>query len=311
MDDTDLLMCKLLFNNSRLSQRDLADSLGLTVGAVHRRVDSLIEEGIIKEFTANISRGYLNAVSAQVEGICDCMSVDDMIGKLRKNGSIITVLVSSVNLTTVTLLLRDISDLSAVVEQIRTVLQMRQPKVTISARTFIGNEPFEKEYIGNRELSRIDYRIINALHHNSRKLVVDIAEEIGITPKTVRNHLEQMERERAIEYTLVWNPAFSGGADFVLRVDLSPGTDKVRYISSLNKRFGSRVILTLIHSNMLDYVCGYCWAPTIAKQQDFIEALKKDEGVVDVRTSIVHKEWQFETWRDRLLKEKAALKKEI
>jgi DNA-binding Lrp family transcriptional regulator len=311
MDDTDLLICKLLFNNSRLSQRDLADSIGLTVAAVHRRVDSMIEEGIIKEFTANISRGYLKAVSATVEGICDCRSVDDSIGKLEKNGSIVTVLVSSANLTTATLLLRDISDLSPTVEQIRTALHMQQPKVTISARTFVGNEPIEKEYIGNRELSRIDYRIINALHHNSRKLVVDIAEETGITPKTIRNHLEQMEKERAIEYTLVWNPAFSGGADFVVRVDLGPGTDKGRFISSLNQRFGSRVILTFVHSNMLDYVCGYCWAPTIAKQQDFIEALKKDEGVVDVRTSMVHKEWHFETWRDRLLKERAALRKEV
>jgi DNA-binding Lrp family transcriptional regulator len=53
MDDADLLICKLLFNNSRLSQRDLADSLGLIVAAVHRRFDSLIEERIKKEFIAN------------------------------------------------------------------------------------------------------------------------------------------------------------------------------------------------------------------------------------------------------------------
>ncbi|HEY3420806.1 MAG TPA: winged helix-turn-helix transcriptional regulator [Methanomassiliicoccales archaeon] len=310
MDDTDLLICKQLFNNSRLSQRDLADALGLTVAAVHRRVESLIEEGIIKEFTANISNGYLKAMTAQVEGICECRSVDAVAGKLEKSGSIVSILVSSANLTTASLLLREISDLGPTVEHIRTALQMQQPKVTISARVFVGNELFEKEYTGNRELSRIDYRIINALHHNSRKLVVDIAEETGITPKTIRNHIEQMEKESAIEYTLVWNPAYSGGADFVLRIDLKPGVDKAQYISTLNQRFGSRVILTLIHSNMLDYVCGYCWAPTIAKQQEFIEAVRGDQRVVDVRTSMVHKEWQFETWRDRLLKERAALKRE-
>ncbi len=311
MDDTDLLICKMLFNNSRLSQRDLADSLGLSVAAVHRRVESLIEEKIIREFTANISRGYLKAVTAQVEGICGCRSVSDVIGILQKNDSIVGIILSSANLTTVSLLLRDISDLSPTVELIRSVLQMQEPKVTISAKVFVGNEPIEKEYKGTRELSRIDYRIINALRHNSRKLVVDIAEETGITPKTIRNHLEQMEEENSIEYTMLWNPSYSGGADFVVRIDLRPGADKAKYISALNQRFGARVILTFIHSNILDYVCGYCWAPTIAQQQNFVAAVRNDDIVVDVRTSVVQQNLEFGSWRDHLLKERAALKKEF
>lgn len=63
MDDVDLRICELLFNNSRCPHRELASMLGISVTAVHRRVESLIDEGIIKEFTANISKSYLKRLS--------------------------------------------------------------------------------------------------------------------------------------------------------------------------------------------------------------------------------------------------------
>ncbi len=305
MDDTDLRICQLLFNNSRCSERKLADELGISVAAIHRRVSFLIDEGVIREFAANISSGYLKAVGAQVDGVCYCKSVEEVLDQLKRNDGISSVLVSAANLTSLVLFLRDISDLGPTVEHIRTVLQMQQPKVTISAKVYVRNELFDKEYTGQRELSKIDYKIINSLHHNSRKQIVDIAEEIGITSKTIRHHLEQMEKDGSIEYTLQWNPAYSTGAAFIIRVDLKPGTDKGRFISNLNKRFGSRIILTFIHSNMLDYVCGYCWAPTIAQHADLLDELKKEEEVVNVTSGIVHNEWSFETWRERLLKERA------
>jgi DNA-binding Lrp family transcriptional regulator len=305
MDDTDLGICHHLFNNSRMPQRDLADILGITVAQVHRRIDTMIDEGVIREFTANISRGYLGAVSVQVDGVCDCKSVGDLATRMEENDSVQSLLTYSANLTTATLLLRDIADLGPAVEFVRQTLQMREPKVTISAQIYVGDVPSERQYTGARELSRLDYRIIRALHHNARKPVVDIAEETGITAKTVRLHLEQMEREGAIEYTMLWNPIHSAGANFVIRVDLRPGTDKGAFISSMNRRFGARIILTFVHSNMLDYVCGYCWAPTVAQHQALVDTLEADETVIDVKSSIVHQEWKFETWRDKLLHERA------
>lgn len=301
MDDVDLSICKLLFNNSRCPEREVADKLGLSVSAVHRRINQLVEERVIREFSANISGRYLKAIGAQVDGVCDCKSIEDSLDELKKSDSITGVLVSAANLTSLVLLLRDISYLGPTVEHIRATLQMQQPKVTISTAVYLGDEPFDRAYTGSGELSKIDYRIVNSLHHNSRKQIVDIAEETGLTPKTIRNHLEQMEKDGSIEYALRWNPAYSAGASFIFRADLKPGTDKNKFISTLNKRFGARIILTFIHSNILDYVCGYGWAPTIAKQTDMIDELKEEDVVVNVTSSIVQKEWSFESWRDKVL----------
>lgn len=306
MDETDLRLCQLLIANSRRPQRELADELRIGVAGVHRRIQSLVDEKVIKGFRANISCAYLRAVQAQVDGVCECQSVEGVLDRLRAIGSVSSVLTSAANLTAVTLILRGIEDLGPTVEQVRDALRMPKPRVTISTTIYVGTEPFGGALAIGRELSRIDYRIINSLHMNSRKPVIDVADEIGITPKTARNRLEAMEKERSIEYSLDWEPARTAGASFIIRIDLKPGVERKDFINQLNKTFGARFLLTLAHSNELDYVCGYCWAPTVAQHSDLVGALKADEKVKDVRSGIVQGEWSLETWRDRLLKERAS-----
>jgi DNA-binding Lrp family transcriptional regulator len=52
MDKADVILCQLLLMNSRLSYRRLADMLNLSVAAVHSRIQSLIDAGVIRKFTA-------------------------------------------------------------------------------------------------------------------------------------------------------------------------------------------------------------------------------------------------------------------
>jgi DNA-binding Lrp family transcriptional regulator len=182
---------------------------------------------------------------------------------------------------------------------------MGQPNITISMKIFAGNDPIGCEYTGKTELSRIDYRIIRSLHNNARKPVVDVAEEIGLTQKTVRHHLEEMERNGSIEYGVLFDPALCPGSTFILRVDLKAGADKLRYAQALNQRFGARLLLTFIHSNLPDSLCAYCWAPTAAQHYGMTDTISADEMVTKVGSGIVHREWSFETWRTVLLNKMA------
>ena len=45
----------LLSANSRLSQAELAEKLNLSVNAIHKRIQLLIEKDIIRKFTASSS----------------------------------------------------------------------------------------------------------------------------------------------------------------------------------------------------------------------------------------------------------------
>jgi DNA-binding Lrp family transcriptional regulator len=306
MDEVDLHICQLLCANSRISQRDIASEVGIGVAVVHRRIQSLVDQKVIREFTANISRSYLRAVWAQVDGVSECQSVEASLDRLRKNGSVASVLTSAANLTSLTILLKRIEDLGPTVEQVRDILRMPQPKITISMRIYVGSKPLDMELISDRELSRLDYRIINSLHHNSRKPIIDLADEVGITPKTARYRLELMEKEGSIEYGLDWDPARTAGASFIIRIDLRPGVDRSEFINLINRRFGARFIFTFVHCNELDNICAYCWAPTVAQHNDLVGALKSDDMVINVRSGIVQDQWSLETWRDRLLKDRAS-----
>ena len=66
MDRTDITLCKLLLANSRIPIRELADKLGLSVAAVHGRIQGLRDAGIIKAFTARIGLGTLGVTIALV-----------------------------------------------------------------------------------------------------------------------------------------------------------------------------------------------------------------------------------------------------
>ncbi len=85
MDGTDLVLSMLLLQNSRLSYRELADRLGLSVNAVHKRIRTLVEQGVIRAFTAKISISSLKAIPLVVFGRSEAQS-SEAAEKLREHG---------------------------------------------------------------------------------------------------------------------------------------------------------------------------------------------------------------------------------
>ena len=64
VDDVDLRIIDLLKRNSRMSFIEIGKRIGLSEGAVRRRVRLLVERGVIKRFTIELSKDYvINAVT--------------------------------------------------------------------------------------------------------------------------------------------------------------------------------------------------------------------------------------------------------
>jgi DNA-binding Lrp family transcriptional regulator len=68
----------MLLANSRTSYRDLAERLGLSVNAVHKLIQAMVEEGIIRAFTARISLSALNALTVIIYGRSDSVSTQEL-----------------------------------------------------------------------------------------------------------------------------------------------------------------------------------------------------------------------------------------
>lgn len=67
MDETDLEILKILKKDAREKYVDIAESVGLTEGAVRRRIGKLTEEGIIKRFTIDTTEEFEGIVLVETE----------------------------------------------------------------------------------------------------------------------------------------------------------------------------------------------------------------------------------------------------
>jgi len=119
MDKTDVILCQLLLMNSRLSYRRLADMLNLSVAAVHNRIQSLIDAGVIRKFTAKISLAALKAVHVILFGTSKYGLVRDLNVKMANHGSIYWLAIGGGNMLYIGAYLKSIDELGSLVNYVK------------------------------------------------------------------------------------------------------------------------------------------------------------------------------------------------
>jgi len=67
MDDTDLKILEILKKDARTKYVQIAGSVGLTEGAIRRRIRRLIEEGVIKGFSVETTAEFEGIVLVETE----------------------------------------------------------------------------------------------------------------------------------------------------------------------------------------------------------------------------------------------------
>ncbi len=78
MDATDIRLSQMLMKNSRVPYRELASKLGISLQAVHRRIQVLKEMGVIRDFVTVPSREALNAIVVFVFGKSNSPSMEEI-----------------------------------------------------------------------------------------------------------------------------------------------------------------------------------------------------------------------------------------
>ncbi len=88
LDKTDIVLCQLFLGNSRLSCRELAEKLDLSATAVHDRIQTLIDIGIIRKFTSKISKFAQNDIHLLFFGNFKNTSITSVKQKLEQNNGV-------------------------------------------------------------------------------------------------------------------------------------------------------------------------------------------------------------------------------
>jgi DNA-binding Lrp family transcriptional regulator len=113
MDDTDQKLVAMLASNPRMHLQELAEKLGISKQAVHRRMRDLTDEGVFRGTRAGISFPYLNAVPVAVFGRSNTASVEDTMDRLGESELTRRVVVAGGDYVYVVGELRNVSELKA------------------------------------------------------------------------------------------------------------------------------------------------------------------------------------------------------
>ena len=301
MDETDLRLCQILIVNSRLPHRELAERLGLSVQAVHRRVEGLVKEGVIRAFTTRLSASYLNAVQAFLFGVPGTTSFKQVLDKLGEDEHTDTAIATSGNNIFIIALLRSVSELESYVEFVKKELSMPAPGVALEGSTQFPNAPGRPSGPAKAPLTELDMRILRSLHRDSRKAVEDVAGELGVSAKTVKRHLDRMVADGVVEFGIDFEPAASTGLVSFIAVVLKPGADRATVRREMAAEHGPAIITLTTPSNLPEALMIMAWSPTTLKQRELADRIGAHPQVAAVISHIPQEARRFETWRDRML----------
>ncbi len=197
MDEIDLTIVRKLFENSRLTYRELAGITDMSVSAIHKRIKNLMDDGTINAFIARPSVLALKNLWVLVFGTSNGKSMDVVSKELGQHESIYFIGIAGGKFLYIAAYLRNISELQDFSSYIPRVSQISEPT--------IGN--INMPYLTLPEpLTSIAYKILKTLNRDSRKPITDIADDVGISAKTVRKRLERMIENKLASFSIEWTP---------------------------------------------------------------------------------------------------------
>ena len=299
MDKTDVILSMMLLLNSRASYRELADKLGLSVNAVHKRIQSMVDEGIIRSFTTRISLITVGGAMVWVLGQGDFVSVEDVKAKLQNNRNVYWLAVTGGDNLLVGLNMRQASELDANLRQVIKACGMKSPFVGITLFPSMMGDV-------EKEISPLDFRIVKALANDSRRTVVQVADELSLSAKTVRRRLERMESKGLLEYSISWYPDESNDIITLFQVFLADDADKHMVGRSLQSRNTPQVLFYHTFDNVPNQIFVITWSPTTKELKSLRERLAAESGVARLVPNIIYSGYIFPTWREQMIEEGAA-----
>ncbi|MFQ5820792.1 MAG: winged helix-turn-helix transcriptional regulator, partial [Candidatus Heimdallarchaeota archaeon] len=300
MDETDIILIKLLLANSRTPYRQLADQLDLSVNAVHIRIQTLKKLGIIHTFTAKISQSAIKAVNIYVFGSSEADSLSHIHNTLGSHDFTYWVSVAGGNYLYLGALLQSISDLGSYMAFVQKEAQFPDPTVGIlhsassSHNTTVGisHSAGSSHLLPPRDTDTkfypLDYQIIYSLRNNSRKAFADIAEELGVSAKTIRRRLSRMIDENLIELSLEWYPDKSNDIMTIFHIHLGDSVDNSKVLSLLFDKYSSNVIFPTYFSNLPNHVVCVVWTNTMKKLKEIWEQFEREETFESIVANILY-----------------------
>lgn len=299
MDKVDVAISMLLLANSRTPYRELANKLDLSSNAVHKRIKNLTDMGVIRKFTAKISLTALNVVVVILHGKSEAESVTDLHKKLGTHGSIWWVTLGGGNYMIIGAFLRNTLEIEPLINYVKKEALISNPNIGI-----LSLAPTNLRFGDEKTLHSLDRQIICTLSNDSRKPISDVAEELGVTAKTVRRRLSSMIRKGLVELSIEWYPDTSNDIITTMQLKLKPDANKTA-VANVLKNYYPNLLLSYQFINVPNELLCFVWTNTMKEFKEIQQRLEKEKTVASVVSNILYTGYIFDTWRDELIRPQA------
>lgn len=297
-------LCGRLILNSRTPYRELADELGLSLQAVHRRIQVMQEQGVIAGFPGGLAIGFVNPVVLYVFGTSNAANMDRVVADLRRDDRTYIVLVCARNYLSIGALLRGHDEIEDYMSFVQRSAGLTDIAIGIMSLTQLAGEKVgwaDRE----KELSTLDYRIIDALRPDARRPVEAIAAELNVSAATARRRLNRLMEIGAFSASMDWRPSASGQIEAQLHVLLKEGADRNAVGGALTVRSSAHVVALVTFGNLPRFLLLVVWARSLKGLGELVSSCEGVEGVEAVSPNVIISEARFETWIDKMVTERA------
>ncbi len=294
MDDIDTHIIRSLVANSRLTYRELADMNDMSVSGIHKRIRSLEEDGTILKYIARPSITALKYIWVTIFGRSNAKSLDIVSNELEQHEGVNMVCIMAGKFLYIKVYLRNIGELQEYSSYITKIAQLSDPIVGIN------NVPYGTTH---EALSSIDYKILRTLNRDARKPIVDIADDIGISAKTVRKRLNHMIEHNLAQFTIEWAPAHENTYLTLFYLYLNEAMNLDSMVQHLTNKFSQPMQYCFTYSNIPNLILFITTTKSSNETQKLQEEFQT-EGFKDVVPNVFFSIKWYECWVDELLKTK-------
>jgi DNA-binding Lrp family transcriptional regulator len=292
VDEVDIALCRNLLKNSRTPYSDLGKALELTPQAVHRRVQTLIEDGIVRGTTTYPSFRAINRMWIMIYGWSKAPSMTEVAKKLGENQSVAAFQIASGNFVYIQGSVRDANDLAQFVSFSQKAASLHDAQVGIMPTPPAAAED---------SLTYLDLRLIAAMREDARRPVAEVAEEVGVSAKTARKRLDRLEQEELVHFSIHWQPDSQGDTITNIHLTLKEGIEEEKVAFLLIKMMAANVVRTYTFSNLPNQLIVLYWTRNIKEMERTCRELEEEDLFQSVVPNILRNMHYYDEHRDRLL----------
>lgn len=289
MDELDMRLAIELATDTRITFRELAKRLNLSVNAVHKRFKSLQDEGIIYCLTTT---PYPTAVGSSLWLLAanfDSRMEYTIAKTLADEEMAITVYTTTGNRAYILLASIPGEDIESAAH-------------SLAERNNLQDVFLDEIAIPPHKgsLDRTDHCIISAMKDDSRRPLQEISDITGISMKTLKKRLKRLMEDNLVWMRLKWSPLITGDFYCLMTATLSDPSRLNEMFNVAKKDCGNNLTSIISFKGNPDQVILSLWGRRMADIQTCKNRLLVSGLFSDVSYQILTGKEESDSWLDKV-----------